>query len=216
MGSTGERSRGQLLAYVAAAALVAVAAFRFVGGGGGEEPVAPVEIEEAGSEGAAGERADAAEEKLYVHVAGAVRREGLYSVPSGTRVGAAIDRAGGTSHGAELAGVNLAAELQDGQQVVVPRRGEVPPAAPAAAGGATTPGSAGATGTDGSPAAPISLAQATPEQLDASVDGIGPVLAGAIIEYRDEQGSVGSIDELSEVDGIGEERLATLREALVP
>jgi competence protein ComEA len=216
MRSTGERSRGQVVAYVAAAVLVAVAAFRYVGGGE-EAPAEPVEIDAGSSEEAsAGEPGSGSGEvKLYVHVAGAVRREGLYSVPAGTRVGAAIDRAGGTTPAAELAGVNLAAELQDGQQVVVPKRGEVPPAA-AATTGTAAPTSGAASGADGAPAAPISLAQATPEELDASIDGIGPVLAGAIIEYRDEKGSVGSIDELAEVDGIGEERLATLREALVP
>lgn len=202
-----------MLAYAAAAVLVAVAGFRYLGGGGEEAPVAAVEIEESGSD--AGAADDSGEGRLYVHVAGAVRKEGLYSVPSGTRVGAAIDRAGGTSPGAELAGVNLAAELQDGQQVVVPKRGAVPAAAASAApGSAVSP--AAASGAEGAPAAPISLAQATPEQLDASVDGIGPVLAAAIIEYRDETGSVSSIDQLGEVDGIGEERLATLREALVP
>jgi competence protein ComEA len=134
-------------------------------------------------------------------------------MPAGARVGAAIDRAGGTRPGAELAGVNLAAELQDGQQVVVPERGAVPPPA---AGAAAAPGASATVAGEGAAAAPVSLAQATPEQLDASVDGIGPVLAARIIEFRDERGSVSSIDELVEVDGIGEARIATLREALVP
>lgn len=200
-----------MLAYAAAAMVMAVAGVRYLGGGGEEDRVAPVEIQDGGAE-ADGREPGAG--RLYVHVAGAVRKEGLYRLPSGTRVGAAIDRAGGTAPGAELAGVNLAAELQDGQQVVVPKRGAgAPPISPAAAGPAAADAASGA---GGAPAAPISLAQATPEQLDASVDGIGPVLATAIIEYRDANGSVSSIDELREVDGIGEERLATLREALVP
>jgi competence protein ComEA len=215
VGSNGERSRGQVLAYVAAAVLVAVAGFRYLGGGEEEPAVAPVEIEEGASETASADGPD--EGRLHVHVAGAVRREGLYSLPAGTRVGAAIDRAGGTAPGAELAAVNLAAELQDGQQVVVPKRGAAPPTVAGGVGSASTASTTGAArGADGAPAAPISLAQATPEQLDASVDGIGPVLAAAIIEFRDENGSVTSIDELQEVDGIGEERLASLREALVP
>ncbi len=213
MGSLGERSRGQIVAYVAAAVLVTVAGFRYLGGADDQPASAPVEIEDPASE-TGGTGSGRAAARLHVHVAGAVREEGLYSMPSGARVGAAIDRAGGPTAGAELAGVNLAAELQDGQQVLVPRRGEVP--APTAAG-VTGSGSTGtAAGVAGAEAAPISLAQATPEQLDASVDGIGPVLAAAIIEYRDQNGSVRSIDQLQEVDGIGEERLATLREALVP
>lgn len=212
MGELGERRRAQIVAYAAAALLVAVAGFRLLSGSE-KEPPAPVDIEESGAgEEEAG--AGGGGERLYVHVAGAVREEGLYSVPSGTRVGAAIDRAGGTTPGAELTGVNLAAELQDGQQVVVPKRGPAP--ASATVPGATTSTEGATSAAGGAPSAPISLAQATPEELDASVDGIGPVLAAAIIEFRDERGTVSSIDELAEVDGIGEERLATLQEALVP
>ena len=212
MGALGERSKGQVLAYVAAVVLVAIAGVRYLSGGDDHE-AEPVAVDtnavadgavETGTEGG----------RLYVHVAGAVEREGLYRLPAGARVGAAIQRAGGTTPAAELSGVNLAAELQDGQQILVPRRGEAPPlsvtGSPPATGSATSPTGAGA------PAAPISLAQATPEQLDATVDGIGPILATRIIEFRDEQGGVDSIEELREVDGIGDERLADLREALVP
>lgn len=210
MGAVGDRSKGQIVAYVAAAILVAVAGFRYLSGDDDPQP-APVSIEESGETAAStGEQGG----RLYVHVAGAVRRPGLYRLAAGTRVGAAIDRAGGSKPGADLSGVNLAAELQDGQQVVVPRRGEVSTAtAGSAAPAPSTASSASATGT---PSAPVSLAQATPEQLDASVEGIGPVLASRIIEFRDERGSVSSIDELREVDGIGVARLEALREALVP
>lgn len=201
-----------MLAYVAAAVLVAVAGLRYLDRDGEEAPVGPVEIDASAS---GQPDAGSGEGKLHVHVAGAVREEGLYRVASGTRVGAAIDRAGGARPAADLSGVNLAAELQDGQQVVVPRRGE---AAAAAATGSTAAGSPAGTApsTGGAPAAPLSLAQATPEELDASVEGIGPVLAAAITEYRDQNDGVSSIDELREVHGIGEERLADLREALVP
>jgi competence protein ComEA len=110
MGSSGERSKGQVLAYVAAAVLVAVAGFRYLGGAEDEPASAPVEIEDPASEaGTTGGGGDAT--RLHVHVAGAVREDGLYTMPSGARVGAAIDRAGGPTAGAELAGVNLAAEL---------------------------------------------------------------------------------------------------------
>jgi competence protein ComEA len=81
-----------------------------------------------------------------------------------------------------------------------------------AAGGASGPGANGAAT---APAAKIHLSTATPEQLD-EVDGIGPTLAERIIEYRDEHGGFRSVDELAEVEGIGEKRLATLREALQP
>jgi competence protein ComEA len=153
---------------------------------------------------------------VYVHVAGAVRRQGLYRLRAGSRVGAAIERAGGTRSNADLSGVNLAGEVQDGQQVLVPKRGEAPPGAASASPTSGSPSASPASGSSTAASAPISLAQATPEQLDAAVDGIGPTLAARIIEFRDEQGSLGSIEELSQVEGIGESRLATLREALVP
>lgn len=210
MGSIGDRNKGQLLAYAAAAVLVVVAGVRYLDPGGEEGAAAPVAIE--GDTGATPADGSTGGARLYVHVAGEVREPGLYRLAPGSRVGAAIDRAGGVEHSADLSGVNLAAELQDGQQVVVPGRGSVTTPAPAAA-----PSSAGTATTDGGvPAAPISLGQATAEELDAGVDGIGPVLATRIIEFRDEQGTVGAIDELEGVDGIGEERLADLHEALVP
>jgi competence protein ComEA len=208
----GERSTAQILAYAAAAVLVAIVGVRFLSDGDGEAPPPTVALDETGA--GSGNGSGGEENRLYVHVAGAVRRAGLYKLPAGSRVGAAIERAGGTEPRADLSGVNLAAEVQDGQQVLVPKRGEV--AATAATLGASGASSVtGTTGT-GAPAAPVSLAQATPEQLDAAVDGIGPTLAARIIEFREERGSVGSIDELAEVDGIGDTRLAALREALVP
>ena len=142
---------------------------------------------------------------VYVHVAGAVRRPGLVRVPRGSRVAEAVSRAGGPTRRAELTGVNLAAELEDGQQVVVPLRG---------AGGVSSV--AGTAPRPGEPGAPkLSLGAATAEQLD-ELDGIGPTLSQRIIEYRTEQGGFRSLDELREVDGIGEKRFETLREALQP
>lgn len=206
---TGERSKAQITAYLAAVVLVAIAGFRYLDRGGESSP-APVALEAAGSGEAGHGHGEGGDRRLYVHVAGRVQRPGLYRMPAGSRVGAAIDRAGGIRQGADLSAVNLAGELQDGQQVLVPKRG----ATPTVATGAT--GSAGTGTTAGAPTAPISLSQATVEELDAGVDGIGPTLAAAIIEFRDERGSVESIEELAEVDGIGDERLAALREALVP
>jgi competence protein ComEA len=100
--------------------------------------------------------------------------------------------------------VNLAAKLEDGQQVVVPVRGAVP-----VAGDAGGPAAASGGGVK------ASLGSATVEQLD-QVDGIGPTLAQRIVEYRTQHGGFGSIGELREVEGIGEKRFETLREALQP
>lgn len=147
---------------------------------------------------------------LYVHVAGAVARPGLYRVPPGSRVAAAVDAAGGLARRADPAGVNLAALLQDGQQVLVPARGRAP-----AGGAGTGPGSAGAPAAGAPAEAKISLSSATVEQLD-TLDGIGPTLAARIVEYRDAHGGFRSVDELREVDGIGDKRLASLRDAVRP
>jgi competence protein ComEA len=135
---------------------------------------------------------------IYVHVAGAVRRPGLMQVQAGSRVAAAVEQAGGTSRRAELSGVNLAAKLEDGQQIVVPVRGAAGPSTSEAAGGPKP-----------------SLATATEEQLDG-IDGIGPTLAERIIEYRTEHGGFSSLGELRDVEGIGEKRFETLSEALQP
>jgi competence protein ComEA len=205
-------SRGTALVWVLAAALAVLALVRLTGGGGGDAAGSPVRIDRspeasapAADGGGAGARAAGA--GIYVHVAGAVRRPGLVRVPAGSRVALALERAGGPARRAELAGVNLAARLEDGQQVVVPVRGAVAVAAGATGNGPPAAGSAGAVKT--------SLATATVDQLD-EIDGIGPTLAERIVEYRTEHGGFRSIGELREVEGIGEKRFETLREALQP
>ena len=184
-----EASRSTVVIWLVAAALAVVAGMRLLGGGDPAPP--PVRIDGGGTTKAA-----EADGELYVHVAGAVRRPGLVRLPAGTRVAEALERVGGPTARADLTLVNLAARVQDGQQVVVPVAGRV--------SGGDAPAIAGAK---------IHLSTATPEQLD-EVDGIGPTLAERIIEYRDAHGGFRSLQELSEVEGIGEKRLATLREAL--
>ena len=139
-------------------------------------------------------------------MAGAVRRPGLVKVPAGSRVAAAVERAGGLRRKADLSGVNLAAEVEDGQQVVVPIVGAV-------SVGGTPPG--GAPSGAASAGVKPSLGTATLDQLD-EIDGIGPTLAERIVDYRTANGGFSSVDELQDVDGIGEKRLETLREALQP
>jgi competence protein ComEA len=207
-----ERSRGTVVAWVVAAVLVTLAVLRLTGGDADSPP--PVKLDGAGAgvsstgETAGGAdaggrvRAGADGERVYVHVAGAVRRPGLFRVPAGSRVAAALARAGGPGPKADLTLVNLAARVQDGQQVVVP------------VVGAALPAGAGAGGTAAAGAKP-SLATATVEQLE-ELDGIGPTLAERIVEYRDAHGGFRSLGELRDVDGIGEKRFASLREALQP
>lgn len=138
---------------------------------------------------------------LVVDVAGAVRRPGVYRLPAGARVVDAVERAGGPAGGAVLEAINRAARLVDGQQVVVPEQIPGATAASAAAGGSE----------DG----PISLGGATVEQLD-TIDGIGPVTAEKIVEFRDQHGGLASVDQLDEVSGIGPATMESLRSRLQP
>jgi competence protein ComEA len=171
------------------------------------DPAPPAVQVADGPTGAAGGRSGRRSPALVVHVTGAVRRPGIYRLSDGARVVAAVRRAGGPTARAETGLINLAARLEDGQQVVVPSAaGAV--AAGVGSGGAAAAGSGG-------PAAPISLGSATVEQLD-QLDGIGPTLAQRIVAHRQARGGFASLDQLAEVEGIGEQRLAALEQALVP
>jgi competence protein ComEA len=141
-----------------------------------------------------------AERRVLVHVVGAVRDPGLYRLHDGDRVADAIERAGGAGPKADLAGVNLAAPVVDGTQIVVPAVG----AARASRGGA--PGAA---------AGPVSLSSATVEELD-ELPGIGPVTAEKIVAWRDAHGPFRSVDDLDAVPGIGPTRIEQLRELVTP
>ena len=213
-----------MLTWVVAAVLATLAAVRLLGGGGPEPPPLRIDGEAAGTTGPPGAgrsgrgAGGAGGQDIFVHVAGAVRRPGLYRVRSAARVAEALERAGGPLRRAELAAVNLAARMEDGQQVVVPAAGAVPVAG--AAGARASPGTAGADpgsagAVPGAAGVKLSLAAATVDQLE-ELDGIGPTLAGRIIEYRDAHGGFRSVEQLREVDGIGEKRFATLREAVQP
>jgi len=137
---------------------------------------------------------------VVVDVTGAVVRPGVYRLPAGARVTDAVDRAGGATGAALLEAINLAARLADGQQVVVPRKG--PAGAPLAAGVASEEG-------------PISLGTATVEQLD-TIDGIGPVTAQDIVEFREQHGGLSSVDQLDQISGIGPATMEALRARLQP
>ena len=150
------------------------------------------------------ETAATASAVVVVDVVGAIRRPGLYRLEQGARIADAVSRAGGATPKADLALINLAAPLADGEQVVVPRRG-----------GATS----GALGSSGAPGAtvtgPVHLSTATLEQRD-SLPGIGPVTAQKILDYRQKHGAFTSVDELDAVPGIGPARLDQLKDLVAP
>jgi competence protein ComEA len=162
---------------------------------GSTAPPAAIHVSEGdGEEGGSGAG-------IVVHVAGAVREPGVYRLRAGARVDDAVGRAGGATSRADLSQVNLAAEVEDGRQVLVPER-----VTAAQAGGGAAPAATPAT-----PGVPLNLNTATLEQLD-ELDGIGPATAQQIIDFREAQGGFGSIEELAQVPGIGDKRLASLRE----
>ena len=183
-------SRRRLFAGAVALAVVLVLVLRHVDGGAAAAPsVAPVRVSRP-----------AAVEELVVDVVGAVRRPGLYHLREGTRIADAVAAAGGTIAKADPAGVNLAAPLADGEQVVVPGSG--------AAAALSPPAGA-------SPSAPLDLNTATAEQLDG-LPGIGPSTAAQILAYRQAHGAFHSVEELHAVPGIGPSRIAQLKGLVIP
>ena len=122
----------------------------------------------------------------------------------------AISAAGGTRPGSDLAALNLARLVVDGEQIHVPKPGETPGPAGGAAGGAPGAGRTGGSGSPGGSGTPVSLNSADAAALDA-LPGVGPVLAQRIIDWRTEHGRFTSVDELGEVSGIGDKLLAQLR-----
>ncbi len=191
-----ELSRAQVVVYGAVAvALLLVGARAVRGEGGAEAPFAAA----AGGSTEAGFTVSGQGGDVVVDVTGAVRRPGVYRMPAGSRVDDAVRRAGGASAGALLEAVNLAARLADGQQVVVPEGG------PGGTVAATVAGEEG----------PISLGTATVEQLD-TIDGIGPVTAQDIVEFRNQHGGLASVDQLDQISGIGPATMEALRARLQP
>ena len=211
---TGDGSRGTLVIWVVAALLAGLVLWRFAGCEHATGQGSSVRIARPPSAAGPDGSAAASRGGIYVHVAGAVRHPGLERLPTGSRVAEAVDRAGGPLPRADLAGVNLAAKLEDGQQVIVPVRGAaVGAAGPGSAPAGSAPPGGGPPGSAGVPK--LSLGAATIEQLD-QLDGIGPTLAQRILEYRTAHGGFRSVGELREVEGIGEKRFATLQKALQP
>lgn len=156
---------------------------------------------------------------VVVSIAGAVATPGLYELPGGSRVQHVLDAAGGVLPEADLAAVNPAVRLQDGEQIVIPavaavNDADIPVADPATPTGApmaissSVPDSVSGAAT-GDEAATIDINSADQDDLE-QLPGIGPAKAEAIVAYRDEHGPFETIDELAEVDGISEEMVDDL------
>jgi competence protein ComEA len=140
---------------------------------------------------------------IFVDVAGWVRRPGVYEFATGQRVIDAIDAAGGARSGADLAALNLAAPLTDGTQILVPKAGAAPVGT-----GTTIPGAGGSV--DG---ALVNINTASATELEA-LDGIGEVIAAAIVDYRTQNGPFTSVDQLEDVSGIGPSTMEGIRDSV--
>ena len=138
--------------------------------------------------------ATASPQSITVHISGAVRAPGLVELAAGARVADAVAAAGGAAPAAELDSLNLAAGLVDGQQVVVPAEGDEVSPGPASSG-------------------QLRLNSATAQDLE-TLPGVGPVLAERIVAHRQQNGPFSVIEDLLDVSGIGEAKLATLRDQL--
>jgi competence protein ComEA len=136
-----------------------------------------------------------AEPEIFVDVTGAVNNPGVYTLTGRSRVIDAIKAAGDSAPGADLSTINLARVLNDGEQIYVD---------------STVVNSAGQRVSKKVSSGPININRATLRQLDA-LDGIGPVIAGRIIEYRKKNGSFLTIDDLQKVSGIGAAKFAQIK-----
>jgi competence protein ComEA len=193
-------SRSQAIVYGAVALALLFVGARAIKAEGSSGGSAYSHSSSSSSSSSAGFSVSSGGGDVVVDVTGAVARPGVYRLPGGSRVNDAVQRAGGATGKARLEAVNLAARLADGQQVVVPEAGAAG-AAVAAAGGEE--------------AGPISLGTATAAQLD-TIDGIGPVTAQKIVEFREGHGGLSSVDQLDQISGIGPATMQSLRARLQP
>ncbi|MEV4538191.1 helix-hairpin-helix domain-containing protein [Asanoa sp. NPDC049518] len=191
--------RGVKALAVVAAVVVLVAAFFAYRARPKVEPVAAVSPPPAVD---AVPPATSGATEIVVSVAGKVRNPGLVRLPAGARVADAVEAAGGTLPGTDLASVNLARHLTDGEQVLI---GVTPPP------GAVTGAPAGGTGSDSGAGGKVNLNTATLAELD-SLPGVGPVLAQRILDHRTAKGGFKSVGDLRNVDGIGASRYEDLKE----
>ena len=169
------------------------------GAGAAAEPASPPRNREAAGGKGEGNPASGSQ-TVVVHVAGAVQAPGVVEAAAGSRVFEVLEKAGGALPEADLSAVNLAAAVQDGQQILVPRIGE--PVPPPDAGAAPVAGTAGA---------PVNLNTAGAADLEV-LPRVGPVLAERIVQWRTEHGSFTRPEDLDAVPGIGPAML----EALLP
>ena len=170
---------------------------------GGEEPKKLASVAGGGDDG---------DGKIVVYVTGAVKKPGVYELPSGARAVDAMKAAGGFTEKADQEAVNLAAKLTDGEQLKFMRRGEASSSAPAARTG-TGASSAATSSAAVRQSASININRATQAELE-SLRGVGPKTAQAIIEYRTKNGSFTRIEDIMNVKGIGPKKFEAMKDSI--
>jgi competence protein ComEA len=175
----------------------------------------PVDIAATASRGPSPGPSTPPNQPVVVSVVGLVHTPGLVTLAPGARIADALKAAGGSTDGADTSGLNMARQVDDGEQIVVgmaPVKGQPAVLGSSVSPGSATPGPSSSTPrpAKGAPTALINLNSATVEQLD-TLPGVGPVRAAAIVAWRNANGKFTSVDQLGEVDGIGPGRLEKLR-----
>ena len=151
---------------------------------------------------------------LVVDVGGAVPRPGVYEFPDGSRVNDAVQAAGGFLASADKSNINLAAPLDDGQELEIPfLAGMEPTPDPFASAAGSTGSGGGSVGIPGFTGELIDINTASLEELD-TLPGIGPTLAQAIIDFRDQNGPFLFIEEIMYVDGIGPDTFEMIKDLI--
>ena len=158
------------------------------------------------------------EEKIVVHITGAVKKEGEIYLKKGARIVDAIKEAGGETKEADLSQVNLAYELQDGQKIYIPNKNEKVSQYIISTNGETIDSNGANTGNESTSTskegAKVNINTATQNELDG-LPGIGPALAQRIIDFREENGNFKSIEDIQNVKGIGDSKFDEIRDKIV-
>lgn len=158
------------------------------------------------------------EEKIVVHITGAVKKEGVIYLKKGARIVDAIKEAGGETKEADLSQVNLAYELQDGQKIYIPNKNEKVSQYIISTNGETIDSNGANTGNESTSTSKeggkVNINTATQNELDG-LPGIGPALAQRIIDFREENGNFKSIEDIQNVKGIGDSKFDEIKDKIV-